>query len=675
MEAQHKFTNDLIHETSPYLLQHAHNPVNWMAWGEKALDKAKKENKPILVSIGYAACHWCHVMEHESFEDSTVAALMNEKFVCIKVDREERPDVDQIYMDAVQLMTGSGGWPLNCIALPDGRPIWGGTYFPKTNWMNALEQISELWENKPDEAYGYAERLTSAVQKMDAIVPVTDAPDFVEADLEEILEPWRKTFDMDEGGRKGAPKFPIPNNWMFLMRVDHFKKDPTIGPAVDLTLKKLAWGGIYDQVGGGFARYSVDQFWKVPHFEKMTYDNGQLVSLYSEAYQRKQDPLYKRVVYETLEYTAREMTSPEGGIYSSLDADSEGEEGKFYVWTKADIDQALGADAAWFNEYYQVTEGGNWEHGNNVLIMKQSPEDFAAKQGMSTEELLKKLKTAKKTLFDLRSKRIRPGLDDKVLTSWNALMMKGYVDAYRAFGEQSFLDAALRNANFIETKLRDGNRLNRNYKDGRATINAFLDDYALLAEAYIDLYEATLDPVWLTRARGLADYAIMHFFDQAQQMFFYTSDEDPALIARKKELMDNVIPGSNSVMANVLFDLGHYFDEASYHDLSKRMLQNIKKDMPRYGSGYSNWGMLMLKHLNPYYEVVIAGPKAKDFARKMDGYYLPNVLLVAATKEKPGQLPLLEYRFLENQTRVYVCQNKVCQLPVDAVEEAVQQMK
>jgi hypothetical protein len=384
--------------------------------------------------------------------------------------------------------------------------------------------------------------------------------------------------------------------------------------------------------------------------------------------------LYKRVVYETLEYTAREMTSPDGGFYSSLDADSEGEEGKFYVWTKAEIDAALGADAAWFNAYYQVTQGGNWEHGNNVLIMNQSPEDFAQKQGMSTEELLKKLETAKKTLFDLRSKRIRPGLDDKILTSWNALMMKGYIDAYRVFGEQAFLDAALRNANFIETKVRDGNRLNRNYKEGRATINAFLDDYALLAEAYIELYGATLDPVWLTRARGLVDYAVLHFYDQAQQMFFYTSDEDPALIARKKELMDNVIPGSNSVMANVLFDLGHYFDESSYHDLSKRMLQNIKKDMPRYGSGYSNWGMLMLKHLQPYYEVVIAGPNATQFARKLDGHYLPNTLLVAAAKEKPGQIPLLEYRFLEDQTRIYVCQNKVCQLPVDEVEEALKQM-
>jgi uncharacterized protein YyaL (SSP411 family) len=459
------------------------------------------------------------------------------------------------------------------------------------------------------------------------------------------------------------------------MRADHFGDDPVIGQAVDITLKKIAWGGIYDQVGGGFARYSTDQYWKVPHFEKMTYDNGQLVSLYSEAYQRKKDPLYKRVVYETLEYTAREMTSKEGGFYSSLDADSDGEEGKFYVWTKAEIDAALGADAAWFNEYYQVTPGGNWEHGNNVLIMKQSPEDFAAKKGMTTGELLQKLDAAKKTLFELRSQRIRPALDDKILTSWNAIMLKGYVDAYRVFGEQNFLDAALRNANFIEKNLREGDRLSRNYKDGKSSINAFLDDYALLAEAYVDLYEATLDPVWLTRARGLADYAIAHFYDQEQKMFFYTSDQDAALIARKKELTDNVIPASNSVMANVLFDLGHYFDEASFHDLSDRMLQNVKKDMPRYGSGYSNWAILMLKHLYPYYEVVIAGPDAGKMARELDSYYVPNRLLVAAEKEKPGQIPLLEFRFVEGATRIYVCQNKVCQLPVDEVAAAVNQMK
>ena len=448
MESEHKYTNDLIHETSPYLLQHAHNPVNWMPWGDKALKKAEAGNKLMLVSVGYAACHWCHVMEHESFEDSTVAAMMNEHFVCIKVDREERPDVDQIYMDAVQLMTGSGGWPLNCVTLPDGRPIWGGTYFPKENWVNILQQLADLWQNKPEEAYGYAERLTHAVKQMDAIVPVENPQPFVWTDIDSVLDPWKPSFDMVEGGRNRAPKFPLPNNWLFLMRAEHFRPDPAIAEAVDLTLKKIAWGGIYDHLGGGFARYSVDKYWKVPHFEKMTYDNGQLVSLYAEAFQRKADPLYKRVVYETIEYTDREMTSPEGGFYSSLDADSEGEEGKFYVWTKKEISDVLGDDAGWFCEYYQVTERGNWEHGNNVLIMGKSPVEFATEKGMSEDELLQKLEVAKAKLFETRSKRIRPGLDDKILTSWNALMLKGYVDAYRVFRDDRFLKVALRNANF-----------------------------------------------------------------------------------------------------------------------------------------------------------------------------------------------------------------------------------
>ena len=672
---QHKHTNKLIHETSPYLLQHAHNPVDWYPWGEEALQKAKDENKLIIVSVGYAACHWCHVMEHESFEDSTVAAQMNESFVCIKVDREERPDIDQIYMDAVQLIRGNGGWPLNCFALPDGRPLWGGTYFQREQWMSAMEQMRDLWEKKPEEAKTYAENLTRGVQQVDDILPNVDKKPFEQANIDSTLERWRGSFDMREGGRNRAPKFPLPNNWLFLMRIAHFQKDQQIEDAVNITLKKIAWGGIYDHVGGGFARYSTDKFWKVPHFEKMTYDNGQLVSLYSEAYLKDPDPLYKRVVYETLAYTKREMTSPEGGFYSSLDADSEGEEGKFYVFKKAEIDAILGDDSDWFCEYYDITERGNWEHGNSVLIMKQSPADFAEKKGMSEKELLEKLEKAKKKVFKERAKRIRPGLDDKILVSWNALMLKGYVDAWRAFGEKEFLDAALKNAKFIEDKLRDGDRLNRNYKAGRATINAFLDDYALLAEAYIELYEATLDAQWLHRSKALVDYTIDHFFDDKSGMFFFTSDQDPALIARKKELMDNVIPGSNSVMANVLFELSHFFGEKRYLEISTQMLHNVKQDMQKYGSAYSNWGILMLKHLHPFYEVVIAGTKFAEMAREMDKHYIPNKLLVAAKKEEKGQIPLLDYRFLDEDTHIFVCQNSVCQLPVKEVKKAVDLMK
>lgn len=675
MESQHRHTNALIHESSPYLLQHAHNPVNWYPWGEEALKKAKDENKLLIISIGYAACHWCHVMEHESFEDSLVAATMNAHFVSIKVDREERPDIDQIYMDAVQLMTGSGGWPLNCVALPDGRPIWGGTYFQKAQWTSVLQQLSDLWKNRPAEALRYAEQLTEAVTGMDTLVKVADQRPFHDDDLEAILKPWRGSFDLVDGGPNRAPKFPLPNNWLFLMRAHHYTQDPVLDQAIDLTLHKMAWGGIYDQLGGGFARYSVDRFWKVPHFEKMTYDNGQLVSLYCEAYRRKPEPLYQRIVKETLEYTSREMTSPEGGFYSSLDADSEGEEGRFYVWTKAELDSLLSADSEWFCAYYQVTAAGNWEHGNNVLITAMNPEAFAAQRGWAADDFLTRLDAARQRLLAHRAHRVRPGLDDKVLTSWNALMMKGYVDAYRTFGEPRYLATALQNARFIETKLRDGDRLSRNYKAGKASINAFLDDYALLAEAYIALYEATLDLQWLHKARGLVEYTLAHFLDTERAMFYYTSDLDAKLIARKTELLDNVIPGSNSVMANVLFQLGHYFDQAAYRDLALQMLHNVRQDMPRYGSGYSNWAILLLRHTAPYYEVVVAGPQAHAYTRALDQHYLPHVMLAGATQADENQLPLLADRFVGDETRVYVCENKVCQLPVNTVAAALPQLK
>jgi hypothetical protein len=675
MENSHRQPNALVHESSPYLLQHAYNPVDWQPWGEKAWEMARQQNKLVIISIGYAACHWCHVMERETFEDSTAAAFMNAHFICIKVDREERPDVDQIYMDAVQLMTGSGGWPLNCVTLPDGRPIWGGTYFPRERWLSILQQLKTLWSDNPKEAFQYGERMVEAVAAMDSVSRSGDARAFQQEDLEAILQPWRGGFDTVDGGPNRAPKFPMPNNYLFLMRAHHFTGDPRIGDAIDLTLRKMAWGGIYDQIGGGFARYSVDRYWKVPHFEKMTYDNGQLVSLYADAYRRDPQPLYKRVVYETIAFMGRELCSPEGAFYSSLDADSEGEEGKFYVWTQAEIDALLGEDAGWASEYYQVKAGGNWEHGNNILMMHRSPEDFAGQRGWSTSVMLEKLVQVKSKLMQARAKRVRPGLDDKVLCAWNAIMLKGITDAYRTFGEPAFLQAALRNARFIEDKLRDGDRLYRNYKAGKATINAFLDDYALLADAYISLYQATLDAGWLSRARNLTDYAIAHFHDTATGMFFYTSDLDPKLITRKTEVMDNVIPGSNSVMAHVLFTLGHYYDLPKYREMALQMLWNVRKDMPRYPSGYSNWASLMLQQIFPYQEVVVAGPEAQSLVRTLDRHFLPNLLLAGATQSSTDELPLLQHRFVGTDTRIYVCENMVCQLPVRTVEEAMQQIQ
>ncbi len=666
-----KTPNHLAQESSPYLLQHAFNPVDWHPWGTDALEKAQRENKLLIISVGYAACHWCHVMEHESFEDDTVAAVQNAHFVSIKVDREERPDIDQIYMDAVQLMTGQGGWPLNCVALPDGRPIWGGTYFKKGQWIDILQQLAELWERRPEEAFGYAERLTDAVRKMDALVPVATPSPFTDAFLETVLKPWRALFDSRWGGYNRAPKFPMPNNWLFLLREGKRLDDLALTLAVKTTLEKMAWGGIYDQLGGGFARYSVDGIWKVPHFEKMTYDNGQLLSLYSEAYRVMPDPLYKRIVAQTFDFMERELMSPEGGWYSSLDADSEGVEGKFYVWKKAEVEALLGTDSGWWCEYYQVTDLGNFEHGNSVLMLLKSPAEFAASRGMTEEAFLKRLEAANAIMFAARAPRIRPGLDDKILSSWNALMLKGCVDAYRAFGEQRYLDAALRNAGFIRENLVQGPLLMRNFKAGKASIPAFLDDHALVADAFVALYQVCFDPQWLRLSEGLLDHVKAHFYNPATQFFFFTSDQDAALIARKTEVMDNVIPASNSVLANAFFDLGHLLGRADYLEAAERMLQNIQQDMPRYGSGYSNWAILMQKFLQPFCEVVVTGPEAIAFSQALDRIYNPNKILVAAVSEQGQQLELLAGRFVEGETYIYVCQGNACQLPVKDVAAAV----
>jgi len=523
-KTKHKYTNHLINESSPYLLQHAHNPVDWYPWGEEALKKAKDENKILLISIGYAACHWCHVMEHESFENEEVAKLMNEYFVPIKVDREERPDIDQIYMSAVQLMTGSGGWPLNCFALPDGRPFYGGTYFPKQNWLTILQKVYDEYKTNPAKVEEFANKLTTGVKQSELISYNSQAPAFSISLLDETVEKWANNFDNKEGGPNRAPKFPIPNNYHFLLRYYYHKQDQEILDHVLLTLNKMAFGGIYDQLGGGFARYSTDKVWKAPHFEKMLYDNGQLVSLYSEAYQLTKDPLYKQIVYETIEFIQRELTSPEFGFYSSLDADSEGEEGKFYVWTRNELEEILGDDESLFSEYYNVTYNGNWEHYNNILLRKKTDKQFADKHKISVKELRQKLTSAKEAVFKVRSKRIRPGLDDKILTEWNALMLKGYVDAYRAFNDDKFLKIALKNAKFIVENMMDGSRLDRNFKNGKSTINGYLSDYSFTIEAFIALYEATFDEAWLMKAKELMDYAIKHFYDAGSNMFYFTSD-------------------------------------------------------------------------------------------------------------------------------------------------------
>lgn len=672
--ADHKYTNDLINETSPYLLQHSHNPVDWVAWNDASLERAKKEQKLILVSIGYSACHWCHVMEHESFEDSTVAAFMNENFVCIKVDREERPDVDQVYMNAVQLMTGRGGWPLNCFALPDGRPLYGGTYFPKEQWMDVMQRVISIWEDDREKALEYATNLTKGVSESELIQRNESEANFNSDEIAQVVDAWMKEVDNTEGGPNRAPKFPLPNNYEFLLRYGSLTDNKEILDHVNLTLEKMAFGGLYDQVGGGFTRYSTDALWKVPHFEKMLYDNGQLVSLYSEAYQATKNPLYQEIVEETLEFVEREMTAKNGAFYSALDADSEGEEGKFYIWKKDELEQLLGDDFGWVKDYYNVNQIGLWEHENYILLRKEGDEQLAKKQGLSVDELKAKVADVNSKLLAERSKRIRPGLDDKQLTSWNALMLKGYSDAYRVFGNKDYLTVAIRNAEFIlkNQKQKDG-ALWHSHKEGRSTINGFLEDYCFTIEAFISLYQASFDRKWLDEADELAAYTIEHFQDSESGMFYFNSDKDPKLIARKMELTDNVIPASNSSIAKGLFYLGHYLDKTEYLDMAEQMLNNVYANIKQGGSWHSNWLELSLHYTNPFYEVAIFGKDADKKRSELEQHYHPNKMLVGAEKE--NGLPLLEFKSVEGETYIYVCVDKACQMPTTEVSEALTQFR
>ncbi len=664
--------NRLIHSSSPYLLQHANNPVDWYPWGEDALTKAKAENKLILVSIGYSACHWCHVMEHESFEDEEVAKLMNRFFVCIKIDREERPDIDQIYMNAVQLMTGRGGWPLNCFCLPDQRPIYGGTYFPKKDWKNLLTNLAHFWDTKPDEAIEYAVKLTEGIKQADKLPIVKEHQTYGLKNIEDALTPWKRLFDFSEGGHNRAPKFPMPNNWAFLMKTAHLLKDEAAHVIVRLTLDKMAAGGIYDHLGGGFARYSVDGKWHIPHFEKMLYDNGQLLSLYADAYKWCKEERYKEVVYETVAWLKREMTSPEVGFYSALDADSEGVEGKFYTWHKAEIDELLGADAELFNTYFEITAEGNWEEEeiNNPWIRKEK-EDVAHHFGLSLSDFSKKIDQAKSILFKQRSARVRPGLDDKILTSWNALTIKGLCDAYKAIADEEFKSLALNNAQFIIQNLyKESGGLFRTYKDGKASINSFLDDYALLAEAFISVYEITFDENWLQEAKKLCDFVINHFHDEESGMFFYTSDEDEALIARKYEVMDNVIPASNSVLAWNFKKLALFYNCQNYKRIYQHMLKTVEPHIKSYASAYSNWASLLLDEIQGSFEIAITGKDFEEKRKEIEKYYIPNKIILGGEK---GNLPLLQDKFV-GDTRIFVCENKTCQLPQSEVSEAIKQI-
>lgn len=670
-----KYTNHLISEKSPYLLQHAHNPVDWYAWGDEAFKKAKQENKLVLISVGYSACHWCHVMEHQCFEDEQVAELMNKYFVNIKVDREERPDVDHVYMTAVQLMTQHGGWPLNCFVLPDGRPIYGGTYFPKEQWMQLLSNLANLHQTDKQKVEDYADQLTAGIKQSDELFSASpDESSVINKDtIEKAALVFQKRFDTKNGGSIGAPKFMMPNNYMFLLQYGHLTNNEAILNHVHFTLQKMAHGGLYDQLGGGFARYSTDEQWKVPHFEKMLYDNAQLISLYSEAFRQNKNPLYKQVVYQTIAFVERELTSPEHGFYSALDADSEGVEGLFYIWTKEELQSILKKDFDVFADYYSVNEIGYWEHDNYILLRNLPETEVALKHQISVDELDKIISVSKEKLLAERSKRVRPGLDDKIIASWNGLMCAALCDAYGAFNEDKFLQLAIKNANFIRQKLIDDTgSLTRCYKD-KAYIDAFLEDYAFVIDAYIKLFSITGNEAWLGIAELMTKHTLINFFDENKNIFYFSDKNTNALISKKIEMHDNVIPASNSQMAKNLFTLSKITGNIEYESVSKNMLNHVAEEIGNYPSGHSNWAILALKQAFPFYEVCIVGKAVDEFRQELKEHYIPNAIFVYS--KTASNIALLRERYKNDDTLIYVCQNHTCSTPVKTINEALKQVK
>jgi uncharacterized protein len=661
-------TNRLIQASSPYLLQHAYNPVDWYEWSEEALQRARSEDKPILVSIGYSACHWCHVMERECFEKDEVAAVMNEHFVCIKVDREERPDIDQVYMDAVHALGVQGGWPLNVFLTPDQKPFFGGTYFSPDLWTQVLQNIHNAFKAHRDKVENNAEGLRLHLQRSDVAAylrPHTDRT--LKEDIETIYHKLELKFDKTWGGLDRAPKFIMPSVWLWILRYFHITQEEEALQQVILTLRKIARGGIYDQIGGGFARYSVDGQWFVPHFEKMLYDNAQLMSLYSEAYSITKDEEFKAVVYETFDWLQRELTSDDGGFFSALDADSEGEEGKFYVWTKKEFDQVLENDSAWASSYFGIDPHGNWEHGKNILIRPNGDEVFTAENKFNPRQWPEIIKATKKILLRERNLRVAPGLDDKILTAWNAMMISGLADAYKAFDDQRFYKAAVHNMRFLENEVMESTLIYRSYKNKRASIPGFLDDYAFVIQAQLKLYEITFDEYWIRRAEVFMQHVLDNFLDPKDGYFHYTSNKGEKLITRKKEVLDNVIPSSNSIMAWNLFRLGTITDTAQWKNMAINMtnsLSSLIREEPNY---MSQWAIVYTEIKKGLAEVAFMGDGIELLRQEFHIEYQPFCQAMG-TRAK-STLPFLQDKVVvREKPTVYVCYQQTCQSPVHTID-------
>lgn len=651
--------NRLINSSSPYLLQHAYNPVDWYEWNEEALSRARREDKPILISIGYSACHWCHVMERECFEQQDIASLMNEYFICIKVDREERPDIDHVYMEAVQAMGINGGWPLNVFLTPDQSPFYGGTYFPPQRWSRILIDLNKVFRERRQEVNDSAEELRRHLNVINSAPSTTGLIDSSIA--EKMYAGLTTQYDQIHGGIDKAPKFIMPSIWQFLLRYHHVSGDETSLDMVRHTLIKVACGGIYDQIGGGFARYSVDGHWFAPHFEKMLYDNAQLISLYTEAWQVTDNPLFSEIVEQTIAWLFREMTHPEGGFYSALDADSEGEEGKFYCWTAEELKQ-VNIEADEVLKYFGITTEGNWEHGKNILL------------GKPAGERPEWLKEVTESLLKSRSLRIRPGLDDKIITSWNALTIKALADAGVAFNKPEWIDAAKSAYDFIIHYLTSGSKLYRSFRNKPSSAEAFLDDYAALIQAEWSLYEATFDSGYLETGIKRINYVLDAFSEDSVLYFNYTSGFSEQLITITRELYDNVIPSSNAMMCIALIRGAALTGNKKWKNRAEKMVSG-RSDQMKTSPGYmAAWGMALLELQQDHDEVVILGKDAPDFRITLGKKFRPFALFTGAIQNiSPAQqsLPLFQGRSPDSSaTMVYVCRNQTCQYPVTSVAEA-----
>lgn len=673
-----KSSNHLIYETSPYLLQHAHNPVEWYPWGEEALSRARKENKPILVSIGYAACHWCHVMERESFEDADTAKMMNEHFINIKIDREERPDLDHIYMDAVQAMTGSGGWPLNVFLTPEAKPFYGGTYFPprrgynRPSWQETLLGVSQAFKEKRHEIDAQAENLTEHLLQSNAFGMQTSTGDeslFTRENLDDAFSNIMKSADTEWGGFGRAPKFPQTFSIQFLLRYHHISGNGEALKQALLSLDKMIDGGIYDQVGGGFARYSTDTEWLAPHFEKMLYDNALLIAVLSEAFQLTKNERYRKVIDETMEFIQREMIHPSGGFYAALDADSEGVEGKFYVWSLAEVTTVLGKDAVLFCEYYDVTEKGNWEH-TNILRVKRSLEEFASDKNISVQELELQLIKGRKALLNKRAERVRPQLDDKIILGWNALMNTACCKAYGATGNERYRVLAVDNMNFLLANLssENGDGFHHTWKNDIAKYPAFLDDLAFLIEALLHLQEITGDVKWLEKARSVAINVIAQFSEADTGFFYYTPEGQVDVIVRKKEVYDGAVPSGNSVMAINLLRLSVLFDQKDWGERSVQILSSLGKAVLRYPTSFGNWLCLFQEITEGTSEIALIGEGVESVKKEILANYIPHRIFMSANQSNEAY-PLLSGKPGTVKPTIYLCRNYTCQAPVFSSSE------